>query len=99
MSEYQLNTSNTQCQSQQSNTQTSKLKSIINMNYLRSGVIEPEITNNTQNEKNEENELHNKNNSPPSSYKFNVDQQYSNAVNDILADSNYGKVIKNHKSN
>ena len=96
MSEYQLNTSNTQCQSQQSNTQTSKSKSIINMNYLRSGVIEPEITNNT---KNEENELHNNNKSPPSSYKFSVDQQYSNAVNDILADSNYGKVIKNHKSN
>ena len=96
MSEYQLNTSNTQCQSQQSNTQTSISKSIINMNYLRSGVIEPEITNNTKNEKNE---IQNKNQSPPSSYKFSVDQQYSNAVKDILADSNYGKVVKNHKSN
>ena len=93
MSEYQLNTSNTQ--SQQSNTQTIKSKSIINMNYLRSGVIEPEITNNI---KNEENKIQNKNKSLPSSYKFNTDQQYSNAVKDILADSNYGKVVKNHKS-
>lgn len=94
MSEYQLNMSDTQ--RQQSKTQISDSDSIININYLRSGVIEPEIKDNNKTNT-EINEINNKKKSLSSSYKFNIDQQYSNAVKDIIADSNYGKVVKNQK--
>ena len=76
-------------------------KSIINMNYLRSGIIETKINGNDSiNDNNGNNGINgNKTKSTSSSYKFSVDQQYSNAVKDIITNSNCGKVIKNHKSN